>query len=181
VAIAPLAFVAGLFTPSPSFGEIRRAVHPSPYRQAMPNQVAVAAAQAPTGMLRGGLSGLTGSEADYQDEQRYADAAIGGPLRAVADDLGRRMPMYTSWYQPNLPDDLIEGRGTGPQTGAYNKGWVILRRLPVWGATTRDSAPHVIGTTLLDPRFRAPLPRDVVVAYNDGHKGATRLEDMFGD
>jgi hypothetical protein len=174
-----LGTLVGLLLPSP-LEMVRQRSRPNPYATSLPSQAAIAAAPPATG-LRGGLSGRTGSEADYAEEQAYADSNIGAPLRAVADDLGRRVPMPTSWYFPNLPDDLIEGRGTGYFTGAYNKGWVVLRRVPVWGATTRDSSPHIIGTTLLSPRDRAPLPRDVVAAYNEQHKGATRLEDKFGD
>ena len=38
----PLAFLMGMFTPSPSFGEIQAAVKPNPYAPNLPNQAAQA-------------------------------------------------------------------------------------------------------------------------------------------
>jgi hypothetical protein len=175
-----LTTLVGLLLPSP-LEMVRARSRPNPYETSMPGQAAIAAAAAPAGGLRGGLSGRTGSEADYETEQRYGDAAVGAPLRPINAGLVSAVPLPPSRYFPHLPDDLIEGRGTGYFTGAYNKGWVRLRRATVWGASSRGDAPHVIGTTLLSPRDRAPLPRDVVAAYNQQHQGATRLEDKFGD
>lgn len=179
----PLAFLVGFLTPSVSLSDVRGFVKPNPYAKAMPSQVQAAAATFPRGTLRGGLSGLTGSEADYPDEQKAGNASIGAPLDKLNDGLARRAPMPASWYHPHFPAGLVEGRGTGPQTGAYNKGWVRLRigGGAGWGATTRDTAPSVKAGTLLWPTDRAPLPGDVAQAYQDAHKGRTRLSDMFGD
>lgn len=180
---APVALLVGFLTPSVSLGDVTRAVHPNRYAASMPGQVAMAGAQAPGGKLRGGLSGLTGSEADYEDEQITGDATRGAPLDALMAGLVRRVPMPVSWYTPNLPPALVEGRGTGPQTGAYNKGWVrlLINRGDRWGATTRSASPNVQTATLLEPGERAPLPRDMADAYAAANKGATRLSDMFGD
>jgi hypothetical protein len=172
----PLGMLLGLLTPSP-VGAVTAAVGPNPYAPKLPGQQAIAADQVVSGALRGGLSGLTGSEADVQDEQ-ISGQDLGNPLLRIVDGLTKRVPQWTSWYLPNLPDELVEGRGTGP-TGAYEKGWIVLRREP-WGATTRNR-PKMIASTLLSPRDRAPLPADMATTYQDAHKGATRLEDMFGD
>jgi len=177
--VSALTALVGLLLPSP-LEMVRQRSRPNPYATSLPSQAAIAG-QAPPGGLRGGLSGRTGSEADYSTEQSYGDANLGAPVRPINDGLVSAVPLPPSRYFPNLPDDLIEGRGTGYFTGAYNKGWVVLRRATVWGASSRGDAPHVIGTTLLSPRDRSPLPRDVVAAWNEQHKGATRLEDKFGD
>jgi len=177
----PIGLLVGLLTPSP-LGPILSRVRPNGLAPgtALGMQRAVAADVATAGALRGGLSGRSGSEADYPEEQASGDAALGAPLLHVTDGLASRVPRPTSWYTPNLPAGLIEGRGTGYVTDAYNKGWVILRRLP-WGGSTRDHAPIVVDSTLLSPRDRAPLPADMATTYAATHKGATRLEDMFGD
>lgn len=179
--MGPLALLA-LFLPSP-VDVVKRSVRPNAYSSSMPSQAAAAQDQTLRGALRGGFSGLTGSEQDYADEQASGDSSRGAPLATTNDGLTKRVPQFTSWYAANLPAGLIEGRGTGPQTGAYNKGWINL--LPgdgrSWGATTRDSAPHVIPTTLLYATDRAPLPRAVADAYAAQHRGRTRLTDHFGD
>lgn len=178
----PLAFLAGFLTPSVSLGDVVAATRPRSYARAMPSQTTIAAAQSTGTTLRGGLSGLTGSEADYPEEQAAGDSNIGAPLIALNEGLARRAPMPTSWYVPNLPPELIEGRGTGYVTDAYNKGWVrLLKRGTVWGATTRNTAPNVQPGTLLTPGERTPLPRDMVTAFQDQRRGATRLMDFFGD
>jgi hypothetical protein len=178
----PLAFLVGFLTPSVSLGDVKAATRPRSYARAMPSQVDIAAAQATSSTLRGGLSGLSGSEADYSDEQVSGDASRGSPLEALNAGLVRRVPMPTSWYVPNLPPELVEGRGTGYLTGAYNKGWVrLLRRGTVWGATTRDTAPNVQTATLLEPDEKTPLPRDMAAAFASERKGRTRLMDFFGD
>lgn len=179
----PLALLVGFLTPSVSLGDVKAATHPNRYAASMPSQSAAAIAQAPRGMLQGGLSGLTGSEADYEEEQIAGRSNIGGALDALNDGLARRVPMPTSWYLPNLPAELVEGRGTGYLTGAYNKGWVriLVDQGKRWGASSRSASPNVQTATLLEPDEKTPLPRDVVAAYATNNKGATRLSDMFGD
>lgn len=175
--------LAGVLTPGLSLGDIRKAVHPNAYRTAMPSQVAIAGAATPRGALRGGIFGGSGSEADYPQEQASGNATIGAPIDHITAGLTRRAPMPSSWYVPHLPGGLIEGRGTGPQTGAYNKGWVRLRigGGRGWGATTRDTAPSIKKATLLVPTDRTPLPRDVAAGFDSSNKGHTRLMDKFGD
>jgi len=169
----------GLLLPSP-VERAKRAVSPNPYAPTLPAQFSVAVGQHVRAGISGGLSGLTGSEADYQDEQIALDAAIGGYLPSVRPDV---VPIPPSRLTPRLPDQ-VEGRGTGYNTGAYNKGWVVLRRgdRTAWGATSRTihKAQNVINGILLDPLSRAPLPRDAAAAYVKNNPTEIRLEDQYG-
>ena len=175
-----LGTIAGLILPSP-VERAKRAVEPNPYAPSLPAQFSVAVGQLTSRGIRSGLSGLTGSEADYQDEQIALDAAIGGFLPSVRPDV---VPIPPSRLTPRLPDG-VEGHGTGPQTGAYNKGWVVLPDpdRTRWGGTTRTihKAQHAINGLLLDPRTRAPLPRDAQRAYETNNPNELRLEDQYGD
>lgn len=171
-----LAALLGFLLPSP-VDQARRATRPNPYAPSLGTQFSVAIGQNVRAGIRGGLSGLTGSEADYPEEQAEGNAAIGSIDQWVP---GRSLPPST--FTPRLPDQ-VEGHGTGPQTGAYNKGWVILRAERVaWGATARTihKAQNVINGTLLGPRDRSPLPRDVQAAYNASNPDRLRLEDQYG-
>jgi hypothetical protein len=169
----------GLFLPSP-VDVAKRATQPNPYAPSLPTQFSVALGQLSSRGIRGGLSGLTGSEADYDLEQLRGDAAIGAYLPSVRND---DVPIPPSRLTPRLPDGVM-GHGTGPQTGAYNKGWVNLRSDPArgWGGLSRTihANQHAINGTLLDPRTRAPLPRDAQAAFEATNPDELRLEDVYG-
>lgn len=172
-----LGALLGLLLPSP-VDAARRAVRPNPYAPSLPSQFSVAIGQVlGRAGIRGGLSGLTGSEADFADELMAGDAAIGSIDQWVP---GHSIP--PSSQRPRLPDGPM-GRGTGPQTGAYNKGFVVLKSERArWGASARTihSAQNVINGTLLNPRDRSPLPRDVAAGYQENHPDLLRLEDQYG-
>lgn len=180
-----VAFLIGAFTPSPSFGEVKAMARPSPYSRALPSQVAHAAAVGLPGGFGPNLSGRTGSEADWADVAELWTGEDSAGLLHVTDGLARRAPMPASWYSPHLPADLVEGRGTGYVTDAYNKGFVNLRVAgkTSWGASAGygSSRPNVQAATLLVPTEKTPLPAAMENSYQATHKGATRLSDMFGD
>lgn len=174
-----LGALIGLLLPSP-IQAAKAAVEPNPYAPDLPLQFSVAVGQYATRGIRGGLSELpSGSEADYQLEQISGSSAIGVPLRQFIPDAAQPPSRFT----PRLPDAPV-GRGTGPQTGAYNKGWVThVPGVPVddrrWGWLNRGR-PNVINGTLLDPLDRAPVPRDLQAAYTRTNPNELRLEDQYG-
>ncbi len=169
-----LAGLIGLLIPSP-LGAVKRATGPNPFAPHLVNQSAIATVQGARAGLVGPFDAITGSEADYPDEQATGRSDVGGWIRQ--DIPAHAIP--PSVFHPNLPrTGSLIGDGTGPQTG-YNKGWVILgpRRRRVWGGVPRVAKP--ITSTLLDPLERAPLPDDMAAAFIANNKGATRLEDTF--
>lgn len=167
--------LVGLFLPSP-VDKAKAAVKPNPYAPRLSTQFNVAVGQHVRRGITGGLSGLTGSEADYEAEQSRGNAALGGPLHQFIPDAAQP----PSRFRPRLPDQ-VEGHGTGPQTGAYNKGFVTLDRdeRTRWGGTVHRFQ-SVINGVLLNPRDRAPLPRDAQEAYNRNNPNGLRLEDQYG-
>jgi hypothetical protein len=170
-----LAVVAGLLLPSP-LDEARRVTRPNPYVPTLSTQMNVAVGQNVRAGIRGGLSGRSGSEADYQLEQSTGRAAIGSLEQWVP---GRSLPPST--FTPRLPDEPA-GRGTGPQTGAYNKGFVILRdERRRWGGSARTihRAQNVINGTMLGPRDRTPTARALGAAYVAANPDRLRLEDQY--
>jgi len=180
---ALLGLVAGLLTPSPSYGELvaKWRGQSSRYRTAMPSQVGHARAVG----LRPTLSPLAGSE-DWSDQEAAGARSEGPALPSVTAPDGRsRVPWIPSMFVPHLPAQLIEGRGTGYETGAYPKGWIIISQAgaPAWGESSglAASRPNVQRATLLEPTDKTPSPRAVVTAYGEANDGHTRLTDKFGD
>ncbi len=194
---ALLAFVAGALTPSPSYGELvdRFRGNSSRFAHAMPTQVAYSDASAvrrATVGVQQSLSPLAGSE-DWGDSG--ADQWLAG-ARSEGADLPELVPAtgrsrlggfgnIVSMFVPHLPGDLIEGRGTGYNTDAYPKGWIIVSQAgpPAWGGSAglAASRPNVQRATLLEPTDKTPKPRSVVDAYNGANPGRQRLTDLFGD
>lgn len=180
-------FLVGALFPSPSWGEIRAAARPSRYSLALPAQVAHAQATGLPGGLAANLGGdeLTGGE-DWANEEvsAFPPAASAG-LQHVTNGLARSAPMPLSWYRPNLPAGLVEGRGTGYVTDAYNKGWIDLRAAggASWGASAGYGAakPNVQPGTLLWPTETTPAPKAMAATYQATNAGRLRLSDMFGD
>lgn len=164
--------IAGLILPSP-LEAIRAPVRPNRYASSLPSQSSIAGDQAMTSSIRGGLSGRSGSEADFAQEQASGSSALGAPLDQFLPSARRP---YSATH-PHLPPPGQVGDGTGPFVGPF-KGWVLAIRGPRGQVL---NVPHVIPTTLLDPKSRTPKARDVVGAYDATHKGSTRLVDMFGD
>lgn len=174
----PLAFAIGLMTPSPSYGELmRRFGQRTPYAAAMPAQVAFLESRG----LRPTLDALAGSEA-WTDQ-----VTMGAPssLPAVTDGLASRVVWPLGMFVPHLPAELVEGRGTGYVTDAYNKGWVRLNQAgrTSWGGSAGIAAhrPVVRRDTLLEPTDRTPSARTMSTSHATTNKGQTRLSDMFGD
>lgn len=161
-----------LLVPSP-VDLAKRAVRPNGYARPLGAQAAIGSDQLARNALRGGLSGMSGSEGDYQLEQATANAGLGGPLRQFIPSA--RRPTHA--YVPNLPARGV-GQGTGPFVGPF-KGWVDLRRKPGWRPTALRGQ-HVLPATLLSPTERSPLPADVVAAHDKAKAGHLRLMDYFG-
>lgn len=177
----PLAFIAGLLVPSPL--ELAGAARgqSSRFSRAMPTQVGHARA---VGLQRT-LAPLAGSE-DWADQWSAGDRSEGPRLPAVTSPQGRsRVPWYPSMFTPHLPAGLVEGRGTGYNTGAYNKGWINVSQPgpPAWGGSAGLAAarPNAQRATLLEPTDKTPSARAVVNAYDEANAGKARLMDKFGD
>lgn len=165
--------ILGLLMPSPA-AAAARAVRPNPYAPSLPTQASFAVGQHVRAGIRSPLSGLTGSEADAPDELASGNPRPYEPLRQAIS--GHAIPPST--LRPNLPaDGSLVGSGTGPAAGA-NKGWVLLGR-EAWGGSARAKAPRAIASTLLSPRDRTPLPRDMATGFVAANAGRTRLEDVF--
>lgn len=163
-----------LLVPSP-VDLAKRATRPNNYARPMGSQAAIGSDQMARNALRGGLSGQSGSEGDYQLEQHSGNPSLGAPLNQFVPS-ARRPP---SAYTPNLPARGV-GQGTGPYVGPF-KGWVDLRgKKPGWRNTTLRGQ-HVLPATLLVPTDRSPLPRDVVKGHDAAKEGHLRLQDYFGD
>jgi hypothetical protein len=136
-------------------GPILDKVRPNPYAPRLPDQVDLSTWQA-GGRLRGGLSGRTGSEADWADDQEAP-----GPANQ-ADWGGTLGP---SWFSANDPP-------------RYYTGPVRLLREP-WGGDQRARAPLVRASTLGPPTAKTPLPRDVQSAYEEANAARTGPTDIF--
>ncbi len=162
----------GLLAPSP-LGAVRQAVRPNPYAPSLPVQASFAIGQDVRAGIRAPFDLVAGSEEDWPAEQRAGRDLGGRPAQWLPG-----APTPPSRFRPNLPrSGSLEGAGTGYVTG-YNKGWVVLRHRLPWGWTNRG-APHVIISTLLDPRDRSPLPRAMSQAYVEQNPARVRLEDVF--
>lgn len=165
-----------LVLPSSPIEVVRRATGPNRYAPRLASQQAIAATQVLRNTIRAGLSGLSGSEQDFAQEQSAGSSALGAPLEQFIPSA--RRPTHA--YVPNVSEDLVVGAGTGPYAGSSFKGWVVLAGRKTWGASSRALAPHVIPNTLLDPTSRSPLPQDVVAAHDKANAGNLRLQDYFG-
>lgn len=178
-----LAAIAALFLPSP-VDVAKRATSANPYAPDLPLQFNVARGQNVRVGLVDPIAGLSGSEADYAVEQMTGRSDIGPELLHLRNDTVSRP--YSATH-PRIPDD-VTGRGTGPQTGAYNKGFVtnvpglrlIDRRWGLLGRTLQLPR-NMINGTLLNPTDRAPVPRAMQDAYSRNNPNELRLEDQYGD
>lgn len=163
----------GLLLPSPA-AAAQRAVRPNPYAPSLPAQANFAVGQQVRAGIRSPLSGLTGSEADAPDELASGNPRPYEPLRQAIS--GHAIPPST--LRPNLPrGGSLVGSGTGEHVGP-DKGFVVSSR-PAWGGSARAKSPHAIASTLLGPRDRTPLPRDMAAGFVAANAGHTRLEDVF--
>lgn len=147
-----LAFVLG--------GQARQRVTRNPVSPTLPAQLTVATAQTVARGIRGGLSGLAGSEADYADAQHTPD-------ELVQDLTAHALP--PSMFVPNL--------GRPPTNAAYYRGPVDLRR-PRWGGSTRGR-PRLVSSTLLPPTAMTPRAETMQAARNQAHPELARLTDVF--
>ncbi len=136
--LAALLGIVGLSPVQPIADRLR----PNPAAPRLPDQASLSTWQA-GGRLRGGLSGRSGSEADWADDQETAapfdQAAWGGTLGP-------------SWFDANDPP-------------AYYSGPVWLVREP-WGVDQRARQPLALPPTLNPPTATTPLPRDVQAGYD---------------
>jgi len=115
-----LSFLAGLLIPSPT-AALRRPLAPNTYAPRLPDQLAVSQSQ---GVLKGGLSGMSGAEADpYADV--FGPAAIrssGAPI--VQDVTSKALPpcWFTAGDPGADPDEptVLADFDRSPQTGGYH-------------------------------------------------------------
>lgn len=161
-----------------SLGRIRASVRANPFappRTAIPDQAAVAAAQAMRpGVLRDGTSGLAGSEADY-----YRDAqGIGtvGYVR-IAQDVtsGRLAPAWTTPGDPGAGDEptVLADVSRGPFRRLSNAQAGNTR-------TVNTGHQHVINSTLLPPGMVTPSPKEMAAARGAG-ASHDALDSYWGD
>lgn len=150
-----LGALLGLLLPSP-LSTFLAATRPGRYAPAnLDAQTAIAQAQTARG-LRVGLSGLSGSEADYAAGQATPDVL-------VQDLTTARRPV--AMFTPNL----------APR---YDTRPVRLDRAP-WGGDQRARSPRVLAGRLNPPTDRTPAARDVAAAYAETHPTDRRLADLF--
>jgi hypothetical protein len=140
-------------------GGARRTIARNPVSPTLPAQLTVARGQTVAG-IRGGLSGLSGSETDYADGQRTPDVLV-QDLAAYA--------LSPAWFRSNLR--------RSPAIEAFYRGPVDLRRAR-WGGSTRG-VPRLVSSTLLQPTSRTPRPEVLQAARNQAHPELARLTDVF--
>ncbi len=158
--MSALGSIVAALLPSP-LGALRTRLEPNPAAPSLPIQSAIAAGQNVRRGIRGGLSGMSGSEADYADGQRTPDVLI-QDLSAYAIEPSRlRSP------NANLP----------PSMYAYNPEPVIIRR-PRWGGSTRNR-PKVVSATLLPPTSRTPGFYEMARSRQATQPNEGRLTDPF--
>lgn len=154
-----IAAVLGFLFPSP-LGSLRSRIEANPTAPDLPTQSALAALQNVRPGIRGGLSGLSGSEADYADGQ------------ATPDVLAQNVSAHA------LPPSMFVALANRqPSMAAYDQRPVVLGRGRTWGATTRGAAQLVVSSTLLPPTARTPSPYAVAAAHAASGRG--RLTDPF--
>lgn len=149
--LAALLGIVGLSPVQPIADRLR----PNPAAPRLPDQASLSTWQA-GGRLRGGLSGRSGSEADWADDQEAP-----GPANQ-ADWGGTLGP---SWFAANAPP-------------AYYTGPVLLVR-PPWGGDQRAAAPLILPSRLNPPGASTPLPRDVQAAYQEANARRLGPTDIF--
>ncbi len=159
-----LAAILGLFLPSPLAPVVAR-TRPNPYAPDVGrSQVEVALRQAASpgavAGIRGGLSGMSGSEADYAEGQVPAD-------ELVQDISAHALP--PAMFHANV--------GEPPSIYAFDRGPAGLARTR-WGVEQRGR-PFVIASTLLPPGQRTPTPREMAGGYAASRPGRLRLDDIF--
>ena len=140
-------------------GAAKRTVVRNPVSPTLPAQLTVARGQTVAG-IRGGLSGLSGSEQDYADGQATPDVL-------VQDLTAHAMP----------PARFVSNLDKAPAIAAYYRGPVDLRRAR-WGGSTRG-LPRLVSSTLLQPTSRTPRPEVLQAARNQAHPELARLTDVF--
>lgn len=142
-------------------GRARQELAANPVAPTLPAQLHVARGQVARG-IRGGLSGLSGSEADYADGQRTPDV--------LEQDLtAHALPPSMFGPSPTLTSP--------PSRAAYYTGPVDLRR-PRWGGATRG-VPRLVSSTLLPPTARVPRAEVMQAARNQARPDLLRLSDVF--
>lgn len=134
-----------------AIGRLRERIRPNPYAPVLPDQAAAAIFQA--GDLRPGTAGLTGSEAEWFEDQQGASTV--GYLRIVQDVPSRALPpsMFIPGDPGADPDDplvLADFRDAPTRVGN-----------PDWGNNVYPGIPHVITARINEPTARTPLPREV--------------------
>lgn len=142
-------------------GQARQRVTPNPVAPTLPAQLTFATAQTVSGGLRGGLSGWSGSEADYAAGQRTPD------------------PLVQDLTAHALPPSMFAAQGVllPPNAAAFYDGPVDLRR-PRWGGSTRGR-PRLVSSTLLPPTARTPSAQAMAASYAAANPGKGRLSDAF--
>jgi hypothetical protein len=142
-------------------GRARASVAPNRAAPSLPAQLTLATAQVMSGRLRGGLSGLSGSETDYADDQRTPDILL-------QDLTAHAIP--ASWFRSSTA-------GLAPSQAAYYRGPVVLGR-PRWGSSTRNR-PRLVSSTLLPPTARTPTGQAMAAAYAAANPTRGRITDPF--
>lgn len=160
-----LAGLAALFMPSP-VAAITERTRPNPYAPRVGrSQIEVALRQtfAPGAVagIRGGLSGQSGSEAEYAAGQATPDLL-------VQDITAHALP--PAMFRANV--------GREPSIYAFNRHPVILGRAAPWGVQQRGR-PFVVATSLLPPGQRTPTAREMTKSYQARRPGRLRLDDIF--
>jgi hypothetical protein len=142
---------------SRALGHLTDRVAPNRYAPTLVDQGAIAAQQA--GGLRGGTSGLAGSERDYYEDPQGSFSI--GYLDAIQD--------VTSWLRPPaqfLAGDPGRDDGDATTLADFRSAPVRLDANP-WGVNQRGS-PHVLTTRINPPGVKDPLPREVAAARAAG-------------
>lgn len=141
-------------------GRARQDLEANPTAPTLPAQLTVARGQTVLG-IRGGLSGLSGSETDYAEDQHTPDLLL--------QDLSAHA----------LPPSMFRAQGVldAPNDPAYYRGPVDLRR-PRWGNQVRG-VPRLVSATLLPPTSRTPRAEVMQAARNQARPDLARLSDVF--
>lgn len=156
--------VASLAVPSP-LAKLAEIVRPNPYAPRVPDQARIAASQN-VGALAGGLTGRTGSEAEWADDQ--GAESIGYTQLRQELPSARRPPSY-----------FALGRGIHGDPGADRDDPTTLAdfdRRPQgnqepWGGSTRtvqNGANRINRATLLEPLAVTPTARQMVAGRDAG-------------
>ena len=158
-----LATLAGLFMPSP-VSAIAERTRPNPYAPDVGRshlQAALRQTLTPGSVagIRGGLSGQSGSEAEYAAGQATPDVL-------VQDITARALP--PAMFHANV--------GREPSIYAFDRGPIGLG--VSWGGQQRGR-PFVVASTLLPPGQRTPTAREMAARYAAVRPNRLRLDDIF--